>query len=103
MLGGWAVSLGETWLLVEPSVVFIMIILPRLLDGAMTPASAVTKDEKVAKLGVQKAREQKSAGLVLGQLRAPVKSEDKSLLSRGPAALISAVFQPKKSSAKYAH
>ena len=103
VLGGWAVSLGETWLLVEPSVVFIMIILPRLLDGAMTPASAVTKDEKVAKLGVQKAREQKSAGLVLGQLRAPVKSEDKSLLSRGAAALISAVLQPKKSSAKYAH
>ena len=103
VLGGWAVSLGETWLLVEPSVVFIMIILPRLLDGAMTPASAVTKDEKAAKLGVKKAREQKSAGLVLGQLRAPVKSKGKSLLSRGAAALISAVLQPKKSSAKYEH
>lgn len=103
VLGGWAVSLGETWLLVEPSVVFIMIILPRLLDGAMTPASAATKNEKAAKLGVKKAREQKSAGLVLGQLQPPVKSKDRSLLFRGAAARISAVLQPKKSNAKYAH
>ena len=107
VLGGWAVSLGETWLLVEPSVVFIMIILPRLLDGAMTPASAVAKDEKAAKLGVNKAREQEGAGLVLRQLRAPFKSENNSLLFRGAAALhahaIRAMLQPKKSSAKYAH
>ena len=46
VLGGWAVSLGETWLLVEPTVVFIMIILPRFLDEAMTPVSAVSKDQK---------------------------------------------------------
>ena len=105
VLGGWAVSLGETWLLVEPSVVFIMIILPRLLDGAMTPASAVAKDEKAAKLGVNKAREQKGAGLVLRQLRVPFKSENNSLLFRGAAVLhaIRAMLQPKKSSAKYAH
>ena len=41
--------MGETWLLVEPSVVFIMIILPRLLDEAMTPVSTISKDERSAR------------------------------------------------------
>ena len=102
VLGGWAVSLGETWLLVEPSVVFIMIILPRFLDEAMTPVSAMTKDEKAAKVSVKLARKRKRASLLLRQLEAPFNSERKAF-QRGPAALVSAVLKPKKSSAKYAH
>jgi hypothetical protein len=37
VLVGWLVSLIETWLLVEPSVVFTIFILPKLIDKAMTP------------------------------------------------------------------
>ena len=49
LLAGWAASLGETWLLVEPSVILIMVVLPRLLDAAMTPASAKGKGETHAR------------------------------------------------------
>ena len=103
VLGGWAVSLGETWLLVEPAVVFVMIILPRFLDEAMTPVSAMSKDEKAAKVSVKLARKRKRASLLLRQLESPFNSKDKSLPFRGPAALIRSVLKPKKSSAKYAH
>ena len=103
VLGGWAVSLGETWLLVEPSVVFIMIILPRFLDEAMTPVSAMTRDEKAAKVSVKLTRKRKRASILLRQLEAPFNSQHNSLPLRGPAALISAVLKPKKSSSKYAH
>ena len=96
-------SLGETWLLVEPAVVFVMIILPRFLDEAMTPVSAMSKDEKAAKVSVKLARKRKRASLLLRQLESPFKPQDKSLPSRGPAALIRSVVNPKKSSAKYAH
>ena len=103
VLGGWAVSLGETWLLVEPSVVFIMIILPRLLDEAMTPVSAMSTDEKAARVRVKLARKRKRASLLIRQLEAPFNPDRKGLPFRGPSALISAVLKPKKSSAKYTH
>ena len=85
MLGGWAVSLGETWLLVEPAVVFVMIILPRFLDEAMTPVSAMSKDEKAAKVSVKLARKRKRASLLLRRLESPFKTQDKSLPFRAPA------------------
>ena len=97
VLGGWAVSLGETWLLVEPSVVFVMIILPRLLDEAMTPVSALSKDEKVARVGVKLGQKRKRASLLLRQLEGPSNPQRKGL-SLGAGAL----FKSKKSSAKYA-
>ena len=77
LLAGWAASLGETWLLVEPSVILIMVVLPRLLDAAMTPASAKGKGEGK---GETHARERKR-----------VRSTRQE-----------ALFESKKSSAKYA-
>ena len=40
VLISWGVSLGETWLMIEPTVVMIMIALPQLVDRAMTPKAA---------------------------------------------------------------
>jgi len=42
VLISWGVSLGETWLMIEPTVVMIMIALPQLVDRAMTPKAART-------------------------------------------------------------
>ena len=93
VLGGWAVSLGETWLLVEPSVVFIMIILPRLLDEAMTPASAMSKDKKAARMQTRAKSKRRVA--LFNQL------QRRRLPFKGPAALSSAMLKPKQSSVKY--
>ena len=75
LLAGWAASLGETWLLVEPSVILIMVVLPRLLDAAMTPASAKGKGEQ-------------------GEMPAGKRTRVRSTQQE-------ALFKSKKSSAKY--
>ena len=48
VLLGWGGSLGVTWLMIEPSAIFVMVIVPRLVDKAMTPAGARTKDQEAA-------------------------------------------------------
>ena len=51
VLSGWFVAIFETWLLAEPAVVFAIILLPRMLDRAMTPPPGYSQpNEKIQKL-----------------------------------------------------
>jgi hypothetical protein len=75
--------------------------LPRILQNRIPNLSP--RDEKAAKVSVKLTRKRKRASILLRQLEAPFNSQHNSLPLRGPAALISAVLKPKKSSSKYAH
>jgi len=47
----WGVTLMWTWLLIEPLVIFVTFIVPRLVDEAMTPAGAKTEHDKPKRIG----------------------------------------------------
>ena len=85
VLLGWGGSLGVTWLVIEPFVVFVMILVPRLMDQAMTPAGAKTSDEEAAAKKPKKPMGRPA-------LRAPT--------LKGPSA-ISAKLQPKNRADTY--
>lgn len=54
VFSGLLVAICESWLLMEPAVIFVMIVLPRALDSAMTPTDK--EEQRKAKEAKRRAK-----------------------------------------------